>query len=55
MDSSVSEREKANEPVAHASALELRASGKGYVTKKDGTVVPFQFEGKVNGNDSDAQ
>jgi hypothetical protein len=35
--------------------LELRASGKGYVTKKDGTVVPFSFEGKVNGNDSDAQ
>jgi hypothetical protein len=33
--------------------LELRASGKGFVTKPDGTVVHFEFEGKANGNDSD--
>lgn len=43
------------EPVNNAPALELRASGKGYVTKPDGTVVHFEFEGKANGNDSDAQ
>ena len=35
--------------------LELRAYGRGYVTKPDGTVVHFEFEGKANGNDSDAQ
>jgi hypothetical protein len=42
-------------PVNNTPVFEVRASGKGYVTKKDGTVVPFQFEGKVDGNDSDAQ
>lgn len=49
------EQKDDREPVNDKPVLELRASGKGYVTKKDGTVVPFSFEGKVDGNDSDAQ
>jgi hypothetical protein len=53
MDSSMSDRGKGNEPGLDAPALELRAYGRGYVTKPDGTVVHFEFEGKANGNDSD--
>lgn len=51
----IEEQKDDREPVKIAPALELRASGKGYVTKPDGTVVHFEFEGKANGNDSDAQ
>jgi hypothetical protein len=46
----IDEQKDDREPVK----LELRAYGRGYVTKPDGTVVPFSFEGKVDGNDSDA-
>jgi hypothetical protein len=55
MDNSMSDRDKGNEPALVLPSLELRAYGRGYVTKPDGTVVHFEFEGKANGNDSDAQ